>query len=158
MTKKTFALASEMKSSEQCQALCDNKIDVFVHTAGVPAANIKEAAVTCDVKFIPVVGDEIDALANKYSYYIKDVIPGGVYNGADEDTETMAVKATFTTSSKVHPDAVYAIVKSVFENFDRFKKLHPAFAYLDPQKMITDGLTAPLHDGAVRYYKERGWM
>jgi TRAP-type uncharacterized transport system substrate-binding protein len=53
---------------------------------------------------------------------------------------------------------VYELVKATFENFDEFKKLHPAFANLDPAKMVKDGLSAPLHPGAAKYYKEKGWL
>ena len=66
--------------------------------------------------------------------------------------------ASFVSSSKVSNDVVYTLVKAVFENFDDFKKLHPAFANLEPKDMIKAGLSAPLHDGAVKYYKEKGWM
>jgi TRAP transporter TAXI family solute receptor len=66
--------------------------------------------------------------------------------------------ATFVTSSKVPADNVYAIVKAVFDNFEELKKLHPALANLKAESMVKDGLTAPLHDGAARYYKEKGWI
>ena len=68
------------------------------------------------------------------------------------------MKATFVTSSDVPDDVVYEVVKAVFDNFDRFKGLHPAFANLKETDMIKDGLSAPLHPGAVKYYKERGWI
>ena len=66
--------------------------------------------------------------------------------------------ATLVTSAKVPDDVVYELVKAVFENFDEFKKLHPAFANLDPKEMVKDGLSAPLHPGAAKYYKEAGLM
>ena len=100
----------------------------------------------------------MDGLVEEYPYYAKSVIPGGMYKGNDEDVETFGVKATFVTSSKVDDDVVYQVVKAVFDNFDRFKRLHPAFANLQPEEMISDGLSAPLHDGAKRYYEERGWL
>jgi TRAP-type uncharacterized transport system substrate-binding protein len=66
--------------------------------------------------------------------------------------------ATFVSSDAVSEEAVYTVVKSVFENFDDFKGLHPAFANLDPKEMATAGLSAPLHAGAAKYYKEQGWI
>ncbi len=72
--------------------------------------------------------------------------------------KTYGVLATVVTSRKVPDDTVYALVKAVFDNFDEFKKLHPAFANLDPKNMVKDGLSAPLHPGAIKYYKEKGWM
>jgi TRAP transporter TAXI family solute receptor len=62
------------------------------------------------------------------------------------------------TSANTPDDVVYALVKAVFENFDEFKKLHPAFANLEPSEMVKDGLSAPLHPGAEKYFKEKGWL
>ena len=91
------------------------------------------------------------------SYYRTATIPAGMYNN-DSDVVTFGVGATFVTSSDVPDDVVYTVVKAVFDNIDQFKKLHPAFANLEPEQMIKDSLSAPIHDGALRYYKERGWM
>ena len=92
------------------------------------------------------------------SCYRKATIPGGMYNGSSNTTNTFGVGATFVTSTKVADRVVYEVVKAVFENFSRFKKLHPAFRVLKEKEMIKDGLSAPLHAGAVKYYKEKGWM
>jgi TRAP transporter TAXI family solute receptor len=156
--KSTFALASELKSAEQSQALCDNKIDAMIFTVGHPSGSIKEATTSCDSVLVPVTGPEIDKLVGDNDYYRHATIPGGMYRGTDEDTETFGVGATFVSSTDVPDEVVYVIVKAVFENFDQFKKLHPAFANLKPEEMIKDGLSAPLHDGAAKYYKEKGWM
>ncbi len=156
--KGDFSLASELKSAEQSQALCDNKIDAMVFTVGHPSGSIKEATTSCDSVLVPVTGPEIDTLVNDNAYYRHATIPGGMYNGTDGDTETFGVGATFVSSTDVPEDVVYVVVKSVFDNFDQFKKLHPAFANLKPEEMIKDGLSAPLHDGAAKYYKEMGWM
>ena len=156
--KSTFSLASELKSAEQSQALCDNKIDAMVFTVGHPSGSIKEATTSCDSILVPVTGPEIDKLVEENAYYRKATIPGGMYHGTDSDTPTFGVGATFVTSADVPNEVVYTVVKAVFENFDQFKKLHPAFADLKPEEMIKDGLSAPLHDGAVQYYKEKGWM
>ena len=156
--KSTFALASELKSAEQSQALCDNKIDAMIFTVGHPSGSIKEATTSCDSVLVPVTGAEIDKLVGDNDYYRHATIPGGMYRGSDDDTETFGVGATFVSSTDVPDEVVYVIVKAVFENFDQFKKLHPAFANLKPEEMIKDGLSAPLHDGAAKYYKEKGWM
>ena len=81
-----------------------------------------------------------------------------MYKGTDADVSTFGVGATFVSSTKADPEVIYQVVKAVFDNFDRFKKLHPAFANLDPKTMIKNNLSAPLHDGAAKYYKEKGWM
>jgi TRAP transporter TAXI family solute receptor len=157
-TKKDFKLASELKSAEQSKALCDNKIDAMVFTVGHPSGSIKEASTSCDSVLVNVTGPEIDKLVDDNAYYRKATIPGGMYRGTDDDTNTFGVGATFVTSAKVPDDVIYNVVKAVFENFDQFKKLHPAFSVLKKEEMIKDGLSAPLHDGAVKYYKEAGLM
>ncbi|SFR03665.1 TAXI family TRAP transporter solute-binding subunit [Poseidonocella sedimentorum] len=153
-----FALASELKPAEQSAALGDNKVDAIIYTVGHPAGSIQEATTTVDSKLIPVEGAEIDALVNDNPYYAYATIPGGMYNGNEDDVKTFGVKATFVTSADVPDDVVYTVVSAVFENFERFKGLHPAFANLTPEEMISGGLSAPLHPGAEKYYKEQGWL
>ncbi len=158
MTMDDFALAAELKGSEMAQALCDGKIDAMIYTIGHPAAAITEAATTCDVQVVPVAGEPIDKLVADNPYYRKATIPAGMYKGTDADVDTFGVGATFISSADVPEDVVYVVVKAVFDNIDDFRKLHPAFANLKEEEMIKDGLSAPLHDGAAKYYKERGWM
>jgi TRAP transporter TAXI family solute receptor len=157
-TMDTFALASDLNSKEQAAALCDNKVDAIVFTVGHPAGSIKEATTTCDSRLVDVDNEVIRQLAADNQYYSITTIPGGMYRGTDADTTTFGVGATFVASTATDEETVYQVVKAVFENFDRFKKMHPAFANLEEAKMITDNLSAPLHPGAERYYKERGWM
>ncbi|WP_412103531.1 TAXI family TRAP transporter solute-binding subunit [Stappia stellulata] len=153
-----FALAAELKSAEQAAALCDNKIDAIVFTVGHPAGTIKEATTSCESKLITVDNDVIRKLVDDNAFYAMATIPGGMYTGTDEDTTTFGVGATFVSSTKTSPEVIYEVTKAVFENFDRFKKMHPAFANLKEADMIKNNLSAPLHEGAVKYYKERGWM
>jgi len=154
--KSTFSLASELKSAEQSKALCDNKIDAMVFTVGHPSGSIKEATTTCDSVLVNITGPVVDKLVADHDYYRKAVIPGNMYRGNPDDTNTFGVGATFVSSTATSVDTVYTVVKSVFENLDSFRKLHPAFATLKTDEMVKDGLSAPLHDGAAKYYKEAG--
>ena len=153
-----FALASELKAAEQSAALCDNQIDAMIYTVGHPSGSIQEASTACDSVLVNVTGDAIDKLIDDNSFYRTATIPGGMYRGSDNETTTFGVGATFVTSDAVSEDAVYAVVSSVFDNFEDFKKLHPAFANLKPEEMASAGLSAPLHPGAAKYYKEKGWI
>jgi uncharacterized protein len=153
-----FSLASELKADEHGPALCDGKIDGFFYGVGHPSANIQDPTTTCGAKLISLTGPVIDKLVADNAYYVKATIPGGMYNANPDPTETFGVTATLVTSAKTPEDVVYQLVKSTFENFDEFKKLHPALANLDPQDMIKNGLSAPLHPGAEKYYKEKGWL
>jgi TRAP transporter TAXI family solute receptor len=157
-TLKDFSLAAELKADEQGPALCDNKIDGFYYGVGHPSAAIQDPTTTCGAKLIPLKGPAIDALLKQYPYYSVATIPGGMYANNPQPTTTYGVLATLVVSAKQPDDVVYNLVKATFDNFDEFKKLHPAFANLDPKHMVKDGLSAPLHPGAAKYYKEKGWM
>ena len=157
-TNADFALTSELKASEQSKALCDNKIDAMIYTVGHPSGSIKEATTSCDSVLVTVGGSTVDKLVADNDFYRTASIPGGMYSGSDADVATFGVGATFVSSTNVSEDVVYNVVKAVFENFDTFKKLHPAFANLKKSEMVKDGLSAPLHAGAVKYYKEAGLL
>ncbi len=152
-----FSLASELKADEHGPALCDGKIDGFLYLVGHPSANIQDPTTVCGAKLVSVTGPAVDKLVKEKPYYAKATIPAGLYPGNDQATQTYGVLATMVSSSKVPAETIYQVTRAVFENFDEFKKLHPALANLDPKNMVKDGLSAPLHDGAVKYYKEKGW-
>ncbi len=153
-----FALAAELKSSEQSAALCDGKIDATIWAAGLPNGASQEATSSCKVKILALTGAGIDKLLSENSAYAAATIPGGMYPGNPDDIQSWGPKATFVTSAKTSNEVVYAVVSAIFDNLEAFKKLHPAFSRLKESEMIKDGLTAPLHPGAIKYYKERGWM
>ena len=151
-----FSLAAEIKAAEQSQALCDGNIDAFFYTVGHPSGAIKEAITSCDSVIVSVNNEATKKLVADNPYYREAVIPGGMYRGSDNDVTTFGVAATFVSSTDVSEDVVYEVVKAVFENFDSFKRLHPAFANLKKEEMVSDALSAPLHPGAAKYYKEAG--
>ena len=155
--RSDLRLAAEMKSAETGQAVCDGKIDAYFWLVGHPSALTQESLVTCDAHLVHVEGPAIDKLVADNPYYRTASIPAGMYNN-ESDIKTFGVGATFVSSADVPDEVVYVVVKAVFENFDDFKKLHPAFANLSEAEMITDSLSAPLHPGAIKYYMERGWM
>ena len=155
-TTKAFSLTSELKSSEQAKALCDNKIDAFVFTAGHPSGSLKEATTSCDTNLVTVTGPAVEKLLSENPYYRTATIPGGMYRGNDVDVQTFGVAATFVASTRLSDETVYQVTKSVFEDLSTFKQMHQAFGTLKKEEMITDGLSAPLHEGARRYFMEAG--
>lgn len=156
--KKDFH-AENLKAAESPGLIQDGRLDAAFYTVGHPSGYYKEATSgKRKVKFVPITN--VESLLDKYPYYAKAVTQVTKFYPAaanDSDVETFGVKATFVTSSKVPDNVVYAIVKEVFENFEDFKKLHPAYSGLTKKSML-DGLSAPLHPGAVKYYKEAGLM
>ncbi|MET0509283.1 MAG: TAXI family TRAP transporter solute-binding subunit [Burkholderiaceae bacterium] len=153
-----FSLASELKADEHGPALCDGKIDGFFYGVGHPSANIQDPTTSCGARLVSLTGPAVDKLLKDRPYYAKATIPGGLYPNNPEATETYGVLASVVASSKTPTETVYQVVKAVFDNFDEFKKLHPALANLKTQSMVTDGNSAPLHPGAIKYYKEKGWV
>lgn len=159
MSIDDFKQATELTSSEQVNALCDGKVDAIAYTVGVPNGAIGQAIDGCGASFVNLDSAAEQKLVNDNPYYAFANIPAGTfYKSQSSDATTFGVMATFVSSASVSDDIVYEVVRAVFENLDDFRKLHPAFTNLDPEQMISNGLSAPLHDGAVKYYKEQGWM
>ncbi|MEO3999699.1 TAXI family TRAP transporter solute-binding subunit [Mesorhizobium sp. CAU 1732] len=156
--RSDFSLAAELRPDEHGPALCDNQIDAFYYGVGHPSANIADPTTTCGAKIVPLEGEAISSLVEAHPFYAQVNIPGGLYTGNPDDIPTYGVLATLVASTNVSDEAVYNLVKSVFENFDSFKSLHPAFAHLKVEDMVANGNSAPLHPGAERYYTEQGWL
>lgn len=157
-TQDSFSLASQLDAAEMASALADNNIDAMAYVVGHPNGAIQEATTTVDSRLVALNDEDVQGIVDEYPYYSMSVIPGGLYKGNPDDVETFGVAATFVTDSDTSDEVVYQTVKAIFDNFDRFKQLHPAFANLDPQEMVTQGLSAPLHEGAARYYREQDWI
>ena len=155
--KEDLKFAGALKASEMPDALRDNKIDGYFYMVGHPTANIQDAANSIDVKIVPIDGANIDALIKKYPYFAKSNVSGEIYKGNDTDIPTFGVKAVLVTSDDVSVDAVYTVVKAILENFDEFKQLHPAYSQIT-KKSLLDGLSAPLHEGAKKYFQEAGLL
>ena len=134
----------------------DKKIDAFIYTVGVPSAAIEEPANSTEIDILDINSDAIKDFISDKPYYVMAQYPEGIFKGVDE-FETYAVKATVVASADTDEQLVYDYVKTVFENLDELKKTHAAFQVLDEAEMLK-GLSAPLHPGAERYYKERGWL
>lgn len=148
--------AEGVKAAEAPGLLQDGRIDAFFYTVGHPSGAIKEATSgKRKVHFVPITG--VGKLLAKYPYYAGAFIPIKLYPGATNkgDVKTFGVKATFVTSAKVPDHVVYAITKEVFDNFESFKKLHPAYQVLTIKGML-EGMSAPIHPGAMKYFKEAG--
>ncbi len=152
--------AEGLKAAESASMLQDGRIDAFFYTVGHPNGSIKEAAAgRRKVRFVPVDKEIVEKLTSRFPYYAPATIPLDFYPGVEntEDVLTFGVKATLCTSADVPDDIVYAVVKEVFENFEEFKELHPAYKVLTKKGML-QGLSAPMHPGAVKYFKEAGLL
>lgn len=148
--------AQGLQQQEASRALIDKKIDAFFYTVGNPSAAIEEPANSTQIKIIPINDAAIYGFVDERPYYVMTTIPAGTYKGVDVDVETYAVTATVVTSANASEEMVYDTVKTVFDNLDELKGTHAAFRVLTPKSMLK-GLSAPIHAGAMKYYKEQGW-
>ncbi len=157
-TPSSFRSIHHLPADQQAMELCHGNIDAMVYTVGHPNASVAKAIRLCDAVLVDVKGEFIDLLVGAYPYFTRAWIPGDLYGPNQPAVQTFGVKATLVASEATDPDVVYRLVAAVFDDFERFKASHPALGVLTPQEMIRDGLTAPLHEGALRYYRERGWI
>lgn len=154
-TKNSFSEITYIQPSEQPKALCDGKIDVMIYSAGNPNGVVQEATQLCKVRLISIEPEVVEKLTAANPYYVKAVIPKGMYSGnSAQDIATFGVKASLVTSVNTKEDVVYYITKVFFEKLNTFKTLHPVFLMLDKKDMIYDGNSAPMHKGSRKYFCE----
>lgn len=157
-TRATFSLANELPADQQSLALCHDRVQAMVYTVGHPNDSVEQAVQLCDAQIVPVEGMAVTRLIEGRPYYAMTEVPGGIYPGNPDPIPTFGVLATVVTRADVDDDLVYAVTRSVFENFEDFRRVHAAFQFLEPARMVVDGLSAPIHDGAMRYYREAGLL
>lgn len=148
--------AEGLQQHDASRALVDQKLDAFFYTVGNPSAAIEEPANSADIRIVPINSDAIKQFVQERPYYVMTTIPAGTYKGVDEPVETFAVKATVVTNAEASADMVYDVTKVVFEHMEEMQQAHAAFRNLKPDDML-GGLSAPLHEGAQRFYQEKGW-
>jgi uncharacterized protein len=147
---------SEFAAPNQAVALCDNEFDAFVQSIGHPNSSTKDATAVCDAKLVPVSGPIIEKIAGRDPYYVISMIPAETYSEQYRDVSTLGLVATLVSSTKVKPEVIYQVTKAFFENLDSLRELSPLFSSLTDEEMVTTGLTAPIHEGALRYFSEAG--
>lgn len=155
---KSFSGVVDMKSNDQSEALCSGYIDAMVYAGGSPNGAVQQVTSACNTRIVDVTGPAIDAMVSENPYYARAIIPGGMYKNNEADVHTFGVKAVFVAEKDMDDETVYQMVKAVFDNLDNFKTLHPVFATLDAQHMVSDTSIVPMHPGAIRYFKERGLL
>lgn len=157
--KKTdFAKAAELKPADAAQALCKGEIDAMVVAMGHPNGLVQDITGSCGAQLIPVEGAQVNSLVADSPYYARTMIPGGMYRGNPNNIPTFGVKAALVTTTNMDEETVYQLTKSVFDHFDDFKTLHFVFSTLERERMVSSGLIAPLHPGALRYFREAGLL
>ncbi|MCV6590015.1 MAG: TAXI family TRAP transporter solute-binding subunit [Marinobacterium sp.] len=153
-----FAVTLSLGAADQAGALCEGRIDVMIYTVGLPSGATKEAARDCGGQLIAVASDQASELIRYSPHYLPMVINAGVYPDNWSDTPTVGVNATFFTSAELPDEIAYTVVRTLFEQLEQFRTMHPAFVDLKPAQMVKGPYPAPLHPGAERYFREAGWL
>ena len=157
-TPASFALVGDLPAAQQSSALCRGEIEAMVYVVGHPNMSVAGATDMCDSVIVDIQGPQIDQLIALNPFYSYMTIPGGLYKGNARHVRTFGVRATVMVSENMDDALTYGIVKVVFENLDEFRRISPVFKDMAPESMIKEGLTAPLHAGAARYFREVGLM
>jgi uncharacterized protein len=158
VTQKDFAEVHELSLAEQHRALCANELDAIVYSVGHPNGLIQDVVRMCRGVLVDVSGPPIDDMLSRHPEYERTVIRGGTYLDNPVDVQTLGVRAVIVTTTKLSDSLAYGITKAVFDHFEDFRRLHPLFATLSVGDMVHVAGRAPIHPGAARYYRERGWM
>lgn len=153
---KDFKQVSGLNPVEQATALCDNKLDAIVYSVGHPNGSIQEASSSCDTNLVQISGPDIDTFLKKNPYYVPAKIKAGLYRGTPDEINTFGVKVGVVATTKLSNEITYEIVKSIANNFESFKRLHPIFSNLTLDAMANEAIIAPLHDGAAQFFREKG--
>ena len=156
ITEKDLAEAAELKPDAAAERMCANTLDASLLIVGHPSKMVESQLMACGLTLIPVNGEKIDALVALKPYYVSGFIPASYY-GLAADTPTFGGKTTLMTSSDVPDDVVYELTKAIMTNLDKLRH-QPSLAGLNPNDMVEQSLTAPLHPGAARAYRELGLL
>ena len=152
-----FALAMELKTSERGAALCSGSVDAIFFLTGHPSRAVSDTLAACDAVLVSGTGQEIDNVMATNPFYERVTLRPGVYPGGDAPINTFGLRATLVSAADVDEDLVYDVVRVLHEPLEDFISGHQALIGLTAESMIGSGLSAPLHAGALKYYKERGW-
>ena len=136
----------------------DHDLDpLLVLPAVLVAGLVGAAADRCRARLVPVEGEAVDLLVATWPFYSRAVIPGGTYLANPQPVPSFGLRTTLVAAERLSEERVYWLVRSLFERIDDLRGQHPILSTLDPKTMVSQGSTLKLHDGALRYYRERGW-
>jgi len=141
--------------SQSADKLRDGNLDAFFAIGGVPTVSIQDLSQSHPIRIIPLTGEGVDQVLEQQPYYAKVTLPGGTYNGQEEDTETMAVRAVLCSHEGVEEDLIYEVVKSIYDNTETLAKVHVQGRNVTLDTAL-ESISIPVHAGARQYYEEKG--
>jgi TRAP transporter TAXI family solute receptor len=158
LDRGVFRAVEAFSADDQAFELCRNRIDAFVFVAATPSASVQQATATCGAQLIGMPPEAVQQLVAEFPYFRAVTISGGTYQGNDQPVSTFGVLSILATRARTSPDLVYLVVKAVMDDLPAIRRLHPALAHLRAEEMVPSPDLAPLHPGAVRYFREKGLL
>ncbi len=149
VTHTSFGVISKM--------IVDGQADVFMQvvTAGHPA--MTEIAITADVVFLGLNEDIVKKLS-AYGWS-PATLPANTFKGQNAPVKTIGTTTSMIATDKLPNEVAYAVTKSICDNREVLSKGHAGLKPFNPEKgWRPENLGLPLHPGAEKYYREKGWL
>lgn len=156
--KGDFSAVLELNTKQMGKAFCDDNVDILIEGLGNPSKFYEQMVSECDGQFIDVPKDVVAKIKKEFPYFAALDIPGGIYTDTPNAVGTFGFKATLVTKRDIHPDTVYDVTAAMFNTFEKFQEKHPSLKLADPLGMVNNGIFIPIHPGAERYLRERGYL
>lgn len=145
-----------LTTGEMMTMLADGDLDAAFLVGGAPVSGITNVSVTTPLRMLDLDESVMDELTNQLPYFTKGKIPAGTYKGIDNDVNAVALTTCFFVNKDMPEDVAYEFVKTTMENLNDFVDSNESCKYITPETVAN--LPIPIHPGALKYYKEKGWI
>jgi TRAP transporter TAXI family solute receptor len=151
--------AQYLKPDQAAERMRDGAMDAFFFVGGFPAGAIAELASQDDIILIPISGEEATSITGEYTFFAENTVPGGTYEGVDDDVTTLSVGAQWITSADQPEELIYEVTKAMWNDSTRtlLDAGHAKGREITAETALA-GLGIPLHPGAERFYRESGLL
>ncbi len=145
-----------MNYAESAEALANGDIDAAFQTGGYPIAGIQQSAATTAFRMLPIADEVIEEIIAEFPFINRTTIPAGIYEHQSNEAEvsTLGYMTTIFCSAEADPDLIYSFVKGMMESLDTYHDTNDATRQISAETIATTHI--PLHEGALRYYREAG--
>jgi TRAP transporter TAXI family solute receptor len=153
-----LALVLEITAMEQFSALCAGEIDAAAIVTAHPSPVLADAMQRCELKLVPVAGEEADELLSRRPDLAAATIPHGLYAGVLDDVPSFGLRAILATTVNVDDSLVRQVTEAILDSMAEFTGQHPVLAGVGAGTMMSAGISLPLHPGAEAAYRARGLL
>lgn len=144
---------------EAADGLKTGMLDALIETTGFPTPGVMELMASMNVRIVSSTPEELAKIVESNPLYSEGVIPAGAYPEIGTDIPVVVGYTIMVIDEEVSDDTVYTMTRAIWEHLDIIQASHASQRLLNPS-MIQPALepVAPIHPGALRYYREQGWV